>query len=76
MPNRAVKLQKTFGETIRHERLARNLTQEALAEKSELSLNFIGNLERGEKLPSLDTMVKLADALGIKVAELMAKSKL
>ena len=76
MPDRAAQLQKTFGETIRRERLARHLTQEALAEKAELSLNFIGNLERGEKLPSLDTMVKLADALGLKGTELMAKAKL
>lgn len=52
------------------------MTQEQLAEKSELSLNFIGNLERGEKLPSLDTIVKVAGAMGMTGAQLLAKAGL
>jgi transcriptional regulator with XRE-family HTH domain len=76
VPDRAVKLQKIFGETVRAERQARKLTQEQLAEKAELSLNFIGNLERGEKMPSLETVERLASALGLKGAELLASARL
>ncbi len=52
------------------------MTQEQLAEKSDLSLNFIGNLERGEKMASLETILRLADALGLKGGELLARAKL
>jgi len=76
VPDRASKLQKAFGEAIRAERLARNLTQEILAEKSDLSLNFIGNLERGEQLASLDSIVRIAEALKMSGADLLAKAKL
>ena len=36
-----------------------------MAEKIHVSTNYIGNLERGEKMPSLETLVALADALGV-----------
>ena len=76
MPDRATRLQKTLGEAIRTERLARHLTQEQLAEKSDLSLNFIGNLERGEQMASLESIVRVAEAMKISGAELMARARL
>ena len=62
MSNRAAKLQKAFGAAVRAEREANALTQEKLAENAELSLNYIGNLERGEKMASLETVVRVAEA--------------
>ena len=76
MPDRAAKLQKSFGETVRAERLARKLTQEQLAEKSELSINFIGNVERGEQMASLDSIVRLAEAMKMSGGELLSRAKL
>ncbi len=75
MPIRAAKLQKAFGAAVRAEREANALTQEKLAERAELSLNYIGNLERGEKLASLETIVRVAEALKLTGAELLAKAK-
>jgi transcriptional regulator with XRE-family HTH domain len=69
--DRATKLLKRFGETIRVERLARGLTQEQLAEKADLSLNYIGTLERGEQMASLDSIVRLAEAMKLKPSGLL-----
>jgi transcriptional regulator with XRE-family HTH domain len=48
------------------------LTQEQLAERSELHPTQIERLERGATLPHLDTLVKLAGALDVPPAELCA----
>ena len=76
MPQRSIRHRKQLGETIRAERLARKLTQEQFAEKSDLSVNFIGNVERGEQAVSLDSIVQIAAALKLTVQELMAKAGL
>ena len=41
------------------------MRQEDLAEKTGLSANYIGMLERGEKLPALYTFISILNALGI-----------
>lgn len=72
MPDAASKLQKRFGDTIRTERKARRFSQEKLALESELSLTYVGELERGEKMPSLDVVLRLAKALGMTGADLLS----
>ena len=55
---------RTFGEVLKHERLAAGLTQEELAERASLSARAISDLERGVKqTPRRQTMELLADAL-------------
>lgn len=41
------------------------MTQEVLAEKAELSEKYIGMIERGEKVPALDTFLRIASALEV-----------
>ena len=53
------------GERIRKYRKERRLTQERCAERCDLSTNFIGIIERGEKRPSLDTFINIANALDV-----------
>lgn len=53
----------TIGKNIRKFRLARKLRQEDLAEKTDLTTNYIGMVERGEKIPSLETFIKIVNAL-------------
>lgn len=55
----------TIGKNIRKFRLARKLRQEDLAEKTDLTTNYIGMVERGEKIPSLETFIKIVNALGV-----------
>ena len=54
---------KAVGQRIRQLRCQHGMTQEDLSEKAEVSMSFIGLLERGEQKPSLETMVRLADTL-------------
>jgi transcriptional regulator with XRE-family HTH domain len=61
-----------FGATVR--RLRENLgwTQEQLAEVAEMSATYIGFIERGENVPTLTIILKLADALRVTPAQLIA----
>ena len=55
----------SIGKNIRKFRLMKKLRQEDLAEKAGLSTNYIGAVERGEKLPSLETFIIIVNALGV-----------
>ena len=61
-----------MGETIRSHRKNVEMSQEKLAEKADLHHNYIGELERGEKAASIDTLVKIAKAFGVRVRDLVA----
>jgi len=60
-----------LGETIRSYRKNVGMSQEKLAEKADLHHNYIGELERGEKAATIDTLLKIAKALGVKVRDLV-----
>ena len=45
---------ETIGKNIRKYRNQRKLRQDQLAEKTDLSTNYIGMIERGEKIPQTD----------------------
>lgn len=47
-----------------------NVSQEKLAEKADLHHNYIGEIERGEKAATIDTILKIAKALGIRARDL------
>lgn len=50
-----------LGERIKKERLNRGLTQEVLAEKANISVSFLGQIERGERKLSLETLIKIGE---------------
>lgn len=54
-----------FGRRIKTFRTALNISQEELAYRSELNRTYMGALERGEKMPSLNTILKLCNGLNI-----------
>lgn len=62
---------KRFSERLKYLRVESKMTQEALANRSKLATGFISDLERGQKIPSLVTLDRLAHGLGIDVAELV-----
>ena len=65
------KLDDAFGKFLRKRRLAKLLTQEALALESNLSRAYISDIEMGKKDPSLFTVFKLANALRLKPSVLI-----
>ncbi len=52
-----------IGERIKQERLNKGLTQEVLAEKANISASFLGQIERGERKLSLETLIHIAEVL-------------
>ena len=52
---------------IKHYRNMRNLTQEKLGELSGVSTDYISELERGKKVPSIKRLIYIANALDIEV---------
>ncbi len=55
----------SIGDKIRKYRKTRGLTQEKLAEKTGLSTNFLGALERAEKNLTLANLINIANALDV-----------
>ncbi|RKY30675.1 MAG: transcriptional regulator [Candidatus Omnitrophota bacterium] len=64
------RIYKMIGKRIREERKRKGLTQEDLAFKAGVSVNFIGQIERATKKPSIDTLEKISSALGIELKNL------
>ena len=55
----------TIGKNIRKFREIKKLRQEDLAEKTDLTTNYMGMIERGEKIPSLETFINILNSLGV-----------
>ena len=62
----------TIGKQIRNYRMAKKLRQEDLAEQAGLSVNYIGMVERGEKIPSLETFITLLNVLEVSADMVLA----
>lgn len=59
-----------FSKNIKYIRKEKGLTQEQLAEQSELTVKYISHLERGLSFPSADSLDRIANALGVPVYRL------
>jgi len=62
---------RLLGEAIRAKRKKERWSQERLAEKADLSTVFISRVERGKESPSVDSLVKIARALRVRVRDLV-----
>ena len=63
---------EVFGESLNRARRGKALSQKRLAAIAGLSMTFIGQMERGLKLPGLEATIKLAQALDLSVPDLLA----
>lgn len=61
---------KDLGQNIKNRRKKLGLTQQQLADKMNMSLNFIGKIEVAFSKPSLDTLIEIAEVLGTTVSDL------
>jgi transcriptional regulator with XRE-family HTH domain len=67
-----VDIATAFGRNLNRCRKRAGLSQEELAVRASLHRTEIGLLERGERLPRIDTVIKLAGALAVSPSELIA----
>lgn len=64
-------LNRQIGISIRKYRLKSDISQENLGLSAGINPAYIGRLERGEKCPTIDTLYKICEALGISVCEIL-----
>jgi len=64
------KLKGILGKNIKFFRLRRQFSQADLAEKSNISITFLSNIERGNNYPQAGTLCKIANSLGVEIWEL------
>lgn len=74
MKKKATGLGVLLGRNIAARRIALGLTQAELAERLTADTVTISRFERGSHLPSLQRLEKIADALGMPLAELLSQS--
>ena len=65
-----------FGQVVRELRETAELSQERLGFLAKLSRVYVGEIERGEKTPTLDAIASLAAALGKPASELIAAAEM
>lgn len=63
-------IQERLGQKLRRLREEKGVSQEKLSKEAGLDRTYVGKIERGKKSPSLNTVEKLGDALGVEVWEL------
>jgi transcriptional regulator with XRE-family HTH domain len=67
------KIDPTIGPRLRHIRLSKGFTVEALAAAADLDKGFVSRLERGTKRPSVETVLRLSAALDVPVGQLFGE---
>ncbi|MCL2827540.1 MAG: helix-turn-helix domain-containing protein [Oscillospiraceae bacterium] len=59
-----------LGQNIKQERISQNMTQEQLSEKVGISAVFLSQIENSRKVPSLETVYKIASCLGVTIEKI------
>ncbi|HEY8065837.1 MAG TPA: helix-turn-helix transcriptional regulator [Methylosinus sp.] len=70
-----MEIEEVIATNVRRLRHARKWTQEALAEKAQLSSRYVGAIERANVSTSVGIIGRIADAFGIEPADLLKRSK-
>lgn len=65
------KLTLAVAARIKYLRLTKSMSQEDLALRAEINPAYFGQVERGLKCPTIDTLYKIATALDISLSELL-----
>lgn len=62
-----------LGAELRKARIAAGMTQEELAFKAEISRNYVSLLELGEKSPTVQLLLRICKALGVRASTIIAR---
>jgi transcriptional regulator with XRE-family HTH domain len=68
MPNKSM---KTISANVHNARTLSGFTQQELADKCGLSMNYISRIERADVSPTIDTLEKLVKALKVKSSDIL-----
>jgi len=68
---KALAHEKLIGQAIRKFRKAKKITQEQLAERADLHPVYMGQIERGEQAISVRALIRIAQALGVRLRDLV-----
>jgi len=71
----AISPAEAFGQALREAREARGLSQEEAALACGIDRAYYGHIERATKVPTLTTMWKVAEAVGLKPSQLIARTE-
>ena len=63
----------TVAWNLRRLRVAKDISQDDLALSADIERSYVGHLERGKKNPTVETLEKLAQALGCQISEFFQK---
>lgn len=66
---------KLIGKKVKHIRKLRNMTQEHLAELSEIHPKYLGEIERGECKASVEVLYKISQSLKLELSALFSLIK-
>ncbi len=72
---RRTDLASAIGHTIKYLRTYREISRIELAKRSGISYSYLSAIENGTKPPSTKVQVQIADALGVRVHELLAEAE-
>jgi ribosome-binding protein aMBF1 (putative translation factor) len=64
-----------FGLVVRRKREQRSLSEERLAELAEVHRNYIGLIERTERVPTIEIGRRVASALGVRLSALIQEAE-
>ncbi len=70
-----LEMQVSLGQVVRAKRSQLGYSQEAFADKVGLHRTYIGSFERGERNLSLQNLVRIANALDIRLSSLLAEAE-
>ena len=63
-------IKQMIGMRIAELRSSKGFTQEKLAGKMEISSKYLSSIERGKENPTLDTIIKLSESLGVNIEDI------
>jgi transcriptional regulator with XRE-family HTH domain len=70
-PSKSLTAREIFGQNLRRIRRLKDISQEELALRANLSRTYVSEVERGVRNVSIDNMGLLADALGVPLRDLV-----
>jgi transcriptional regulator with XRE-family HTH domain len=71
--DRVLARRRAIGDRIRAARLDANLSQETVALRAGIRIATYSNIEQGHASPKLDTLIRVADAIGAPLSELVGE---